>query len=76
MVCLLNLTAYDNRIEMLTVFFKTEDRFDLNKVVVLTGNNKVEDKLNEMQLNTDDITIVYKPVDFKELSDVLRKVLL
>ena len=28
-----------------------------------------------MQLNTNDITIVYKPVDFKELSDVLRKVL-
>lgn len=52
-----------------------ENLFDLNKVVVLTGNNKVEEKLNEMQLNTDDITIVYKPVDFEELSDVLRKVL-
>lgn len=52
-----------------------ENRFDLNKVVVLTGNNKVEEKLNEMQLNTADITIVYKPVDFEELSDVLRKVL-
>lgn len=51
------------------------DLFPLNKVVVLTGNSKVEEKLNEMGINTDLVKILYKPVNFEILAQDLKRVL-
>lgn len=51
------------------------DLFPLNKVVVLTGNSKVEEKLNEMGINTDLVKILYKPVNFEILAQELKRVL-
>lgn len=51
------------------------DSFPLNKVVVLTGNSKVEEKLNEMGINTDLVKILYKPINFEILAQELKRVL-
>lgn len=51
------------------------DLFPLNKVVVLTGNSKVEEKLNEMGINTDLVKILYKPINFEILAQELKRVL-
>lgn len=52
-----------------------DNLFDLSKMVVLTGNNKVEEKLKDVGLNPGKLRIVYKPIDFEELSSVLKSVL-
>lgn len=52
-----------------------ENLFDLSKMVVLTGNNKVEEKLKDIGLKPEKLRIVYKPIDFEELSSVLQSVL-
>lgn len=49
--------------------------FPLNKVVVLTGNSKVEEKLNEMGINKDLVKILYKPINFEILAKELHRVL-
>lgn len=51
------------------------DLFPLNKVVILTGNSKVEEKLKEMGINTDLIKILYKPINFEILARELECVL-
>lgn len=51
------------------------DLFPLSKVVVLTGNSKVEEKLNEMGINTDLVKILYKPINFEILAQELKRVL-
>lgn len=48
---------------------------DLNKVVILTGNSEVTEKLKEIGTSKDEITIVYKPFDFSELSELLKGLL-
>lgn len=49
--------------------------FDTSKVVILTGNSKVEEKLKEMDINNSEITIMYKPIDFDTLSKTLSKII-
>lgn len=49
--------------------------FPLNKVVVLTGNSKVEEKLKEMGINTDLVKVLYKPINFEILAQELKRVL-
>lgn len=49
--------------------------FPLNKVVVLTGNSKVEEKLNEMGINTNLVKVLYKPINFEFLAKELKRVL-
>lgn len=51
------------------------DLFPLNKIVVLTGNSKVEEKLNEMGINTNLVKILYKPINFEILAQELKRVL-
>jgi hypothetical protein len=41
----------------------------------LTGNSKVEEKLNEMGINTDLVKILYKPINFEILAQELKRVL-
>lgn len=48
---------------------------DLHKVVVMTGNSKVEEKLNEMGIDTNVVKIMYKPIAFNALADQLRRIL-
>ena len=52
-----------------------ENLFDKSRVVVLTGNNKVEDKLKTMGIDTDGLRIEYKPVGFTTISSVLNTIL-
>ncbi|ATR98644.1 response regulator [Porphyromonas gingivalis] len=54
---------------------KEERLMDLNKVVILTGNSEVTEKLKEIGTSKDEITIVYKPFDFSELSELLKGLL-
>lgn len=54
---------------------KERQLMDLHKVVVMTGNSKVEEKLNEMGIDTDVIKIMYKPIAFNALADQLRRIL-
>lgn len=51
------------------------DLFPLNKVVVLTGNSKVEEKLKEMGIDTNLVKILYKPINFEVLAQELNRVL-
>lgn len=48
---------------------------DFSKVVIMTGNSRVKEKLEEMGLDTNVLTVMYKPVAFDELASVLNKVL-
>lgn len=48
---------------------------DLKKVVVLTGNSKIEEKLKEMGINSKDINIMYKPIAFNVLASQLKQIL-
>lgn len=52
-----------------------EKLIDLNKVIVLTGNSKVEEKLKEMGIDTKVINILYKPIAFNVLAIHLKKIL-
>ena len=49
--------------------------FELNKVVVMTGNNKVEEKFKAMQLDISQLKILYKPVAFDDLAKLLQELL-
>lgn len=52
-----------------------ENLIDKNKLVVLTGNNRIEEKLKSIGVNTIGLNIVYKPVDFDFIADLLSKIL-
>lgn len=54
---------------------KAQDIIDLNKVVILTGNSKVEEKLQEMGFDTNVVNVLYKPVAFNVLAELLKKIL-
>ena len=49
--------------------------FPLDKIVILTGNSKVKEKLNEMGINTDLVKILYKPINFEILAQELKRVI-
>lgn len=52
-----------------------ENLIDKNKLIVLTGNNRIEEKLKSIGVNTIGLNIVYKPVDFDFIADLLSKIL-
>lgn len=52
-----------------------QDIFDLSKVVVLTGNGSVKEKLDILGVDTNSVKVIYKPVSFDELADVLQSIL-
>ena len=52
-----------------------EDLFDKSRVVVLTGNSKVEEKLKNLGIDTDGLRIEYKPVGFTTIASVLKSIL-
>lgn len=54
---------------------KDLDLFDLNKVVVMTGNSKVEDNLKSLDIDTKSLKILYKPVAFNELAEIIKDVI-
>ena len=45
-----------------------------NRVVILTGNSKIEEILSERGINRNGIQIIIKPTNFKEISNAIRKV--
>ena len=49
------------------------DLFDLDKVIVMTGNSRVNEKLQEMGLDVGRIKILYKPVAFNAFADEINK---
>jgi DNA-binding response OmpR family regulator len=49
--------------------------FDLNRVRVLTGNSRVEEKLKEMKIDTNVLKIIYKPVSFEEIAKSIKLLL-
>ncbi len=51
---------------------KDRNLIDLNKVIVMTGNSKVKEKLKEMGFKDDEIRVLYKPVAFDEIARVLK----
>lgn len=51
------------------------DLFPLDKIIVLSGNSKVKEKLIEMGIDTKAIKVLYKPIDFEMLAKVLERVL-
>ena len=52
-----------------------EDLFDKSRVVVLTGNSKVEERLNTLGVDTDGLRIEYKPVGFTSIVSILKSIL-
>lgn len=52
---------------------KNDNLFDMNKVIILTGNYKVEDKLQKMGLGK--IKVLSKPFAFDDLAVKLKEVL-
>lgn len=54
---------------------KEQQLIDLKKVVVMTGNSKVKEKLKEMGFKDDEVRVLYKPVAFDEVARVLKEIL-
>jgi len=52
-----------------------ERLIDASKIVILTGNSKVQEKLKEMGINTSSIHIMYKPISFDKLSEKLCEII-
>ena len=51
---------------------KEKDLFDLNRVAILTGNSKVIENLSEIGIEANSIKIIYKPIDFENLSKEIK----
>ena len=45
----------------------------LNKTIILTGNNKIEEKLQEQDVDFQKIKIVYKPASYKTIASVIKE---
>lgn len=69
--------AKNTKLDGYNIFRKIKESklMDLKRVVILTGNSKVVEKLKEMQIYDEQVMIIYKPLDFVELSTCLRKIL-
>jgi len=46
-----------------------------NRIVVLTGNNKISESLSSMGINTIALQILIKPTDYEQISIAINKVL-
>lgn len=47
----------------------------LNKVVILTGNNKIESALKSRGLNPSALKIIIKPTDYTEISNAINSII-
>lgn len=45
-----------------------------NKIVILTGNNKIIESLNLRKINSTNISIIIKPTDYEEITNVIRSI--
>lgn len=45
----------------------------MNKTIILTGNNKIEEKLQEQDVDFQKIKIVYKPASYKTIASVIKE---
>lgn len=54
---------------------KEQHLINLKKVIVMTGNSKVKEKLLEMGIAEYEVRILYKPVAFDEIARVLQDIL-
>lgn len=52
---------------------KSDNRIN-NKIVILTGNNKIIESLNLRKINSISIPIIFKPTDFEEITKVIMRV--
>lgn len=52
---------------------KLEDKIN-NKIVILTGNNKIIESLNLRKINSTNISIIIKPTDYEEITNVIRSI--
>ena len=69
--------AKNTKLDGYNIFRKIKESklIDLKRVVILTGNSKIIEKLKEMQIYDEQVTIIYKPLDFVVLSTCLMKIL-
>ena len=47
----------------------------LNRIVILTGNNKIEEILEEKGIPKEKLKIIIKPTDYEEISRVINKII-
>lgn len=52
---------------------KSIDEKLLGKVIILTGNNRIEDNLKERSLSNPQIQIIIKPTNYEEISAAIKK---
>jgi CheY-like chemotaxis protein len=44
------------------------------KIVILTGNNKIKESLTTRKIDSIDISIIVKPTDYEEITNIILKV--
>lgn len=44
------------------------------KIVILTGNNKIVESLNQKGINSISLSIIIKPTDFEEITNNINKI--
>lgn len=49
-----------------------EKLYPKNKIVVMTGNNKIEEGLAEHGIDTSELSIIYKPIDYEYIANLLE----
>ena len=47
--------------------------YPLEKIVVLTGNSKVEEKLKDMDIDVNALKVLYKPINFEMIATELQR---
>ena len=46
----------------------------INRIIILTGNNKIEEILSERNIPKDQLQIIIKPTDYEEISNSIKKI--
>lgn len=44
-----------------------------NRIVILTGNNKIEERIREHNLESFKIKVLYKPISYKDVGEAIRE---
>lgn len=55
--------------------FTLKDELLLNKIIVLTGNNKIREVLKERNIDIKEKRILVKPISYKEITDSINDVI-
>lgn len=53
-------------------YIRTRYPYLLNRIVIITGNNKIQDAIKANQLDSYNLTVLIKPVGFQEIVNVLK----